>query len=103
ARAGTTVIKLVPVPDADLTLERALRASGVQQAVDETAVILPQHERDRLRLTLLLEVSKALTRATTVDALLEKMLHFTFRLVDVDQASMLLLDEDNRLTERLTR
>ena len=103
ARAGTTVIKQVPVPDADLTLERALRASGVQQAVDETALVLPQHERDRLRLTLLLEVSKALTRATTVEALLEKMLHFTFRLVDVDQASMLLLDEDNRLTERLTR
>lgn len=103
ARAGTTVIKQVPVPDADLTLERALRASGVQQAVDETALVLPQHERDRLRLTLLLEVSKALTRATTIEALLEKMLHFTFRLVDVDQASMLLLDEDNRLTERLTR
>jgi adenylate cyclase len=103
ARAGTTVIKQVPVPDADLTLERALRASGVQQAVDETAVVLPQHERDRLRLTLLLEVSKALTRTTTIEALLEKMLHFTFRLVDVDQASMLLLDEDNRLTERMTR
>ena len=103
ARAGTTVIRQVPVPDADLTLERALRASGVQPAVDETAVALPQHERDRLRLTLLLEVSKALTRAPDVDALLEKMLHFTFRLVEVDQASMLLLDEDNRLVERQTR
>jgi adenylate cyclase len=103
ARAGTTVIRSVPVPDADLTLERALRASGVQPVVDETAVALPQHERDRLKLTLLLEVSKALTRAPDVDALLEKMLHFTFRLVDVDQASMLLLDEDNRLVERLTR
>ena len=103
ARAGTTVIRQVPVPDADLTLERALRASGVQQVVDETTVALPQHERDRLKLTLLLEVSKALTRATDIDALMEKMLQFTFRLVEVDQASMLLLDEDNRLTERLTR
>ena len=103
ARAGTTVIRQVPVPDADLTLERALRASGVQQAVDETAVALPQHERDRLKLTLLLEVSKALTRVTDVDAMVEKMLQFTFRLVEVDQASMLLLDEDNRLVERLTR
>ena len=87
----------MPVPDADLTLERALRASGVQEVVDETAVILPQHERDRLKLTLLLEVSKALTRVTNVDALLDKMLQFTFRLVEVDQASVLLLDEDNRL------
>lgn len=103
ARAGTTVIRQVPVPDADLTLERALRASGVQQAIDETTVAIPQHERDRLKLTLLLEVSKALTRVTTIEALLERTLHFTFRLVDVDQASVLLLDEDNRLTERLTR
>lgn len=103
ARAGTTVIRQVPVPDADLTLERALRASGVQQVIDDTVVALPQHERDRLKLTLLLEVSKALTRATDVDALLEKMIQFTFRLVEVDQASMLLLDEDQRLAERLTR
>lgn len=103
ARAGTTVIRLVPVPDADLTLERALRASGVQKAVDETAVVLPQHERDRLKLTLLLEVSKALTRVTTVDALLDKVLQFTFRLVEVDQASILLLDEAHRLEERMTR
>jgi adenylate cyclase len=103
ARAGTTVIRQVPVPDADLTLERALRASGVQPAIDETAVVLPQHERDRLRLTLLLEVSKALTRVTHVDALLDKMLEFTFRLVDVDQASILLVEDDNRLEERLTR
>ena len=103
ARAGTTVIRQVPVPDADLTLERALRASGVQQAIDETAVVLPQHERDRLKLTLLLEVSKALTRATTSDAMLEKMIQFTFRLVEVDQASILLLDEDHQLGERLTR
>ena len=104
ARAGTTVIRQVPVPDADLTLERALRASGVQEAVDPAAVVaLPQHERDRLKLTLLLEVSKALTRVTNVDALLDKMLQFTFRLVEVDQASILLLDDDNRLDERLTR
>lgn len=103
ARAGTTVIRQVPVPDADLTLERALRASGVQQAVDETTVVLPQHERDRLKLTLLLEVSKALTRVTDVGALLDKMLQFTFRLVEVDQASILLLNEDRQLVERLTR
>jgi adenylate cyclase len=103
ARAGTTVIRQVPVPDADLTLERALRASGVQPVVDEHTVALPQHERDRLRLTLLLEVSKALTRVASVDALVERMIHFTFRLVEVDQASILILDEDHQLVPRLTR
>jgi pSer/pThr/pTyr-binding forkhead associated (FHA) protein len=69
ARAGTTVIRQVPVPDADLTLERALRASGVQPMIDDHTVVLPQHERDRLKLTLLLEVSKALTRVGSAEAL----------------------------------
>jgi adenylate cyclase len=93
ARAGTTIIRQVPVPDADQTLERALRASGVQAAIDDTAVAVPQHERDRLRLTLLLEISKAFTRVVSVDALLDKLLDFTFRLLDVDQGAVLLVDE----------
>ena len=103
ARAGTTIIRQVPVPDANQTLERALRASGVQKAVDETAVVLPQHERDRLKLTLLLEISKALTRITQVEALLEKVVEFTFRMIEIDQVTVLLLDEDGQLTERLSR
>jgi adenylate cyclase len=102
ARAGTTVIKQVPVPDADLTLERALRASGVQQAVDETAVVLPQHERDRLRLRSSWRFRKRSpaprrSRRSREDA----PLHLPAR--GRGPASMLLLDEDNRLTERLTR
>lgn len=103
ARAGTTIIRQVPVPDADQTLERALRASGVQPAVDDTAVVLPQHERDRLKLTLLLEISKALTRVADIDALLEKMVQFTFRLIEADQASILLLDAQGELTRRISR
>lgn len=103
ARAGTTIIRQVPVPDADQTLERALRASGVQRSVDATVAPLPQHERDRLKLTLLLEISKALTRTTSVTALLDKVVEFTFRMIEVDQASVLLLDDDGNLTERVTR
>jgi adenylate cyclase len=97
ARAGTTIIRQVPVPDADQTLERALRASGVQRTVDETAVVVPQQERDRLKLTLLLEISKALTRVPTEAALLEQLLGFTCRMLDVDQAAVLLTDGDGDL------
>jgi adenylate cyclase len=103
ARAGTTIIRQVPVPDANQTLERALRASGVQKAVDETAVVLPQHERDRLKLTLLLEISKALTRITNVDALLDQVAEYTFRMIEIDQVSVLLLDDNDQLTERWSR
>ncbi|HWP04004.1 MAG TPA: adenylate/guanylate cyclase domain-containing protein [Gemmatimonadaceae bacterium] len=103
ARAGTTIIRQVPVPDADQSLERALRASGVQEAVEETAAVLPQHERDRLKLTLLLEISKALTRVADLDALLEKMTHFAFRLMDADQVSLLLVNDAGELELRMSR
>jgi adenylate cyclase len=97
ARAGTTIIRQVPVPDAEQALERALRASGAQRAIGETAPLLPQYERDRLRLMLLLEVSKALTRPTDRDSLLRMIAQFVFRLVDVDRSAVLLLDDKDEL------
>ena len=103
ARAGTTIVRQIPVPEPDQALERALRASGVQKAVDETAAILPQTERDRRRLTLLLEISKALTRATDVDQMLEKLTQFSFRLLDVDRVTILLVQEDGELDTRISR
>jgi adenylate cyclase len=97
ARAGTTIIRQVPVPDADQALERALRASGAQRAIGETAPLLPQYERDRLRLMLLLEVSKALTRPADRESLLKKIVEFIFRLVDVERAAVLLVDDHDEL------
>ncbi|MGQ0537679.1 MAG: adenylate/guanylate cyclase domain-containing protein, partial [Gemmatimonadaceae bacterium] len=97
ARAGTTIIRQVPVPDAEQALERALRASGAQRSVGETAPLLPQYERDRLRLMLLLEVSKALTRPADRPSLLAKIVEFVFRLVDVDRAAVLLADDHQEL------
>ncbi|MEP7344097.1 MAG: adenylate/guanylate cyclase domain-containing protein, partial [Gemmatimonadaceae bacterium] len=103
ARAGTTIVRQIPVPDADQALERALKASGIQKAVDDTATILPQAERDRRRLTLLLEISKALTRATDVDQMLEKLTQFSFRLLDVDRVTILLVQDDGELDTRISR
>ncbi|MDP1860024.1 MAG: adenylate/guanylate cyclase domain-containing protein [Gemmatimonadaceae bacterium] len=103
ARAGTTIIRSVPVPDADQALELALRASGVHDAIDDARTVLPQVERDRLKLTLLLEISKALTRTADVESLLEKMVQFTFRLVEVGHVSILLFDEQRQLVSRITR
>ena len=103
ARAGTTIIRSIPVPDADQALEQALRASGVQMAIDEGRASVPPAERDRLKLTLLLEISKALTRTADVDSLMEKMVLFTFRLLDVGHVSILLLDDTQELVPRIAR
>jgi adenylate cyclase len=88
ARAGTTIIRQVPVPDADEALEKALRASGTQRVVDEPAGAPAQWQRDRLKLTLLLEMSKALTRTTSTEAVVDRMVEFTFRLLDVEHVSV---------------
>ncbi|MBP9106545.1 MAG: FHA domain-containing protein, partial [Gemmatimonadaceae bacterium] len=103
ARAGTTIIRSIPVPDADQALELALRASGVQKAVEEGRAQVSPAERDRLKLTLLLEISKALTRTIDVASLLEKMVHFTFRLLDVGHVSILLFDDAGTLVPRIAR
>jgi adenylate cyclase len=103
ARAGTTIIRQVPVPDADQLLEQALMASGVQPAVDAGDSATSQYQRDRQKLMLLVEVSKALTRTTTIDALLERMLQFTFRLLDVDFVTLWLYDASGALAPRISR
>ncbi len=91
ARAGTTIMRQVPVPGAEEALASALLASGATRT-DETATILSQHERDRRRLSLLVEISKALTRSTSEEALLERMLDFAFRVVDIEYAAIQLFD-----------
>jgi len=103
ARAGTTIIRQVPVPDADQALELALRASGVHEAIGERRPPATAAEHDRLKLTLLLEISKALTRTADEGSLLEKMVHFTFRLLDVRHVSILLLDDAGALVPRIAR
>ena len=103
ARAGTTIIRQVPVHDADESLEIALRASGVHKVIDDGLTAVSPAERDRLKLTLLLEISKALTRTADVESLLEKMVHFTFRLLDVGHVSILLVNDAEQLVPRIAR
>lgn len=103
ARAGTTIIRQVPVPDADQALEQALMASGVQPAIDTSDPGAQAYARDRQKLLLLVEISKALTRTASIDTLLERMLHFTFRLLDVDYVAVWLYDETGTLVPRLAR
>jgi class 3 adenylate cyclase len=82
------------VPDAQQAFAEALRASGSQAVVDETAIVLSEEQRIRQKLALLLEVSKALTRAPDVVSLLEKIAEIVFQILDVDRFSILLLDEE---------
>ena len=58
--------------------------------------------RDRFKLSLLIQISKELTHIKDVELLLGKLAEYTFRLIDVDQAAVLLF-EDGALRVRHKR
>jgi len=61
-------------------------------------------ERREKKLTLLLEVFKELSRQQELDALLQKVVDFTFQIMNVDRCSILLLDpRSSELVPRLSR
>jgi adenylate cyclase len=103
SRYGPTIVKQRAVPDAQQTFAEALRASGSQPVIDETAMVVPEVERDRQKLALLLEVSKALTRALDVDTLLDKIAGMVFQILDVDRVSILLIDAAGELVPSIAR
>ena len=103
ARHAPTIVRQRAVPDAREAFAQALRASGSQAVVDQTAIVVPEEERVRQKLALLLEVSKALTRAFDVDTLLEKIAEIVFQILDVDRFSILLLDDAGDLVPSIAR
>jgi adenylate cyclase len=103
ARYAPTIVRQRAVPDARQAFAEALRASGSQAVVDETAIVMPDEQRVRQKLALLLEVSKALTRAPDVATLLEKIAEIVFQILDVDRFSILLLDESGDLVPSIAR
>ena len=103
ARYAPTIIRQRAVPDAQQAFAEALRASGSQPVLDETAIVVPDEERVRQKLALLLEVSKALTRAFDADALLERIASIVFQILDVDRFSILLMDDAGDLAPSIAR
>jgi len=102
-RYAPTIVRQRAVPDARQAFAEALRASGSQLVVDETAIVLPDEQRVRQKLALLLEVSKALTRAPDVATLLEKIAEMVFQILDVDRFAILLLDDHHDLSPSIAR
>jgi len=63
-----------------------------------------QEERREKKLSLLLEISKELSRPQELDQLLDKVIDFTFQVMNVDRVSILLLDDRSQeLVPRVSR
>src|SRR5206468_3745098 len=63
-----------------------------------------QEERREKKLSLLLEVSKELSKQQELDRLLDKVVDFTFQIMNVDRVSILLLeDQTGELVPRVSK
>jgi adenylate cyclase len=97
-KPGATIVRQVSSGDAIASLGRS---SGSIKAV--MAGNADPAEKDRQKLQILLEVSKGLTRATDVDALLRKVADFAFQILEADRCAILLVDEHGKLNTKISR
>lgn len=97
-----TIVRQVAVPDTgDLEDKVVARPSGGSQLKVEGE---SEEERRARKLTLLLDISQALSRHQDVDRLLEKVVDITFQVMSVDRVSILMVEGENEeLIPRISR
>lgn len=96
-RAGATIVRQIPRTGEIGALGASASVHAELQAGGDAA------ERDRRRLQILLEVSKGLSRATDVHALLVKIAEYAFQTLEADRCAILLMDRDGQLQPSIAR
>jgi adenylate cyclase len=89
--AGTPVAPASSAPRTSPSDPRATEAAYAELAASQQ------------RLALLLEVSTALSRAVEIDALLDKIVDFTFQILDADLVAVMLTDDRGALVPKVAR
>jgi adenylate cyclase len=98
-KAGATIVRQVPSSgDAIAALGRHSGSIKAVMAGDTDPA-----DKDRQKLQILLEVSKGLTRATDVDALLRKVADYAFQILEADRCAILLVDDRGQLNTKISR
>ncbi|HEX8851474.1 MAG TPA: adenylate/guanylate cyclase domain-containing protein [Gemmatimonadaceae bacterium] len=100
--AGATIIRKLPTRDSRQPFA-AYRSSGATRVVEETTPIRTEDDKNEQKLALLLEVSKGLTSAVDVDALLDKIVGEVYKILDVDRVAILLVDDQGDLQPKIAR
>jgi len=91
AKAGSTILRQLPVTTSGGVPAIVLDSPAGPSHLRVSAPSL--EERRQKKLELLLEVSKDLSRQQELDRLLDKVVDFTFQIMNVDRVSILLLEE----------
>jgi len=102
ATAAGTIVRQLPVKNSGgvpaIVVDRPSGTSHLKVRAQT------QEERREKKLSLLLEISKELSRQQELDRLLDKVVDFTFQVMSVDRVSILLLDEkSDDLIPRVSR
>jgi len=101
---GATIVRALPVRGDSRQPFAAVRASHITTGVvAENTPARRQQEKNEQKLALLLEVSKGLTSAVDVDALLEKIVGEVYKILDVDRVAILLADDKMELQPKIAR
>jgi len=100
--AGGTIVRQLPVSVSGgvpaIVIDEPQGSSHLKVKADN------QEERREKKLSLLLEVSKELSKQQELDRLLDKVVDFTFQIMNVDRVSILLLDgKSNELIPRISK
>lgn len=93
ALPGGTIVRPIPA-------QAGLQASGALEAVKQAT---DEGEKDRRKLAILLEVSKGLTRAADIDALLERIADYVVQILEADRCAILLMAPDGTLVPTVAR
>ncbi|OLC05022.1 MAG: hypothetical protein AUH78_15465 [Gemmatimonadetes bacterium 13_1_40CM_4_69_8] len=91
---GGTIVRQMPVSNSGgvpaIVIDTPQGASHLKVSAQS------QEERREKKLSLLLEISKELPKQQELDRLLDKVVDFTFQIMNVDRVSILLLDEKSQ-------
>jgi adenylate cyclase len=101
---GATIVRALPVRGDSRQPFAAVRTSqNTTGAIRETTPDRAHQDKNEQKLALLLEVSKGLTSAVDVDALLEKIVGEVYKILDVDRVAILLADDKMDLQPKIAR
>src|SRR3954468_2261413 len=96
---GATIVRQLPVRDPSTSLPGSLGGQAAANASRDSA----ETDKNRQKLAILLEVSKGLGRATDIDTLLNKIVEYAYRILEVDRVAILLVDEAGEPTPKIAR
>lgn len=96
-RPGATIVRQIPRTGEFTALGESTNIHAHLAGATDAA------EKDRRKLAILLEVSKGLTRATDVHALLVKIAEYAFQTLEADRCAILLMDDDRQLQPSISR